>query len=101
MIKMKNCIIPLYPSSYKLLEKPLGCYQYDSDGREYIDFEFGVWYANLVHSNEKPARVHPKNIGMIGLPLFMKFKIIFDYIINKLYIEPNSNFDGSITKSNE
>lgn len=46
--------------------------------------------------DETTARVHPDNLGMIGLPLFMKFNIIFDYINNKLYIEPNSKFDGSI-----
>ena len=47
----------------------------------------------VVFGDEKTARVHPKNIGMIGLPLFMKFKIVFDYFNNKIYIEPNENFD--------
>jgi len=47
----------------------------------------------VVFGDEKTARVHPKNIGMIGLPLFMKFNIIFDYFNNRIYIEPNENFD--------
>lgn len=45
--------------------------------------------------DETTARVHPNNLGIIGLPLFMKFNILFDFINNKLYIEPNSKFDGS------
>lgn len=57
---MKNCIIPLYPSSDKLLVKSLGCYQYDSEGKEYIDFESGVWCANLGHSNENIINVIEK-----------------------------------------
>ena len=47
----------------------------------------------VVFGDEKTARVHPKNIGMIGLPMFMKFNIIFDYFNNKIYIEPNRNFN--------
>ena len=41
----------------------------------------------------KTSRIHPENMGVIGLPLFMKFNIIFDYYNNKMYIEPNENFD--------
>jgi hypothetical protein len=47
----------------------------------------------VAFGDEKTARVHPKNIGMIGLPLFMKFNIIFDYFNNRIYVEPNENFD--------
>ncbi len=46
----------------------------------------------VAFGDEKTARIHPKNIGMIGLPLFMKFNIIFNYFNNKIYIEPNENF---------
>ena len=46
----------------------------------------------VAFGDEKTARVHPKNIGMIGLPMFMKFNVIFDYFNNKMYIEPNDNF---------
>ncbi|MFC2103679.1 hypothetical protein ACFLSS_04540 [Bacteroidota bacterium] len=49
----------------------------------------------VVFGDEKTFRVHPKNIGMIGLPMFMKFNIIFDYFNNKLYLEPNKDFNNS------
>lgn len=52
-----NSIIPFYPTSGKLLEKSSGCYQYDSDGNEYIDFESGVWCTNLGHSHKKIVSV--------------------------------------------
>jgi acetylornithine aminotransferase len=54
---MKNNIIPFYPSSNKLLEKSSGCFQYDLDGKEYIDFESGVWCTNLGHSHERIVSV--------------------------------------------
>jgi hypothetical protein len=41
--------------------------------------------------DETTSRVHPDKLGMIGLPLFMKFRIVFDYFNNRLYIEPNEN----------
>jgi len=50
---MKKNIIPFYPSTTKLIKKSVGFYQYDSDGKEYIDFESGVWCANLGHSHER------------------------------------------------
>jgi len=46
-----------------------------------------------VFGDEKTSRIHPGNLGVIGLPLFMKFRIIFDYFNRKLYIEPNKSFD--------
>lgn len=46
-----------------------------------------------VFGNEKTSRIHPDNLGVIGLPLFMKFNIIFDYFNNKLYLTPNSFFN--------
>jgi hypothetical protein len=49
----------------------------------------------VVFGDEKTFRVHPKNIGMIGLPMFMKFNIIFDYFNNKIYIVPNKDFNNS------
>jgi acetylornithine aminotransferase len=54
---MSHSIIPFYKSSSKQIEKSFGCYQYDSEGKEYIDFESGVWCANLGHSNEKIVAV--------------------------------------------
>lgn len=46
-------IIPFYNSSDKLLVKSKDCYQYDSDGKQYIDFESGVWCTNIGHSNDQ------------------------------------------------
>lgn len=57
---------------------------------------FGKYTFNdvdAVFGDENTSRIHPNNLGVIGLPLFMKFKIIFDYLNNKLYIEPNKNFE--------
>ena len=47
----------------------------------------------VIFGDERTSRIHPNNLGVIGLPLFMKFNIIFDYFNNKLYIEPNKNFE--------
>ena len=49
----------------------------------------------VVFGDEKTSRVHPKNLGVIGLPIFMKFNIIFDYFNNKLYLDPNKNYESS------
>lgn len=54
---MNKNIIPFYPSSSKLIEKSAGCYQFDSDGKKYIDFESGVWCTNLGHSHERIVSV--------------------------------------------
>jgi hypothetical protein len=43
-----------------------------------------------IFGDETTSRIHPENLGVIGLPLFMKFRIIFDYFNNTLYIEPNT-----------
>ena len=45
-----------------------------------------------IFGDEKSSRIHPDNLGVIGLPLFMKFDIIFDYFNNKLYSDPNKNY---------
>jgi len=50
---------------------------------------------NVIFGDEKTSRIHPDNLGVIGLPLFMKFNIIFDYFNNKLYLEPNKNYANS------
>ena len=57
---------------------------------------FGKYTFNnpdVVFGDAKTSRIFPDNLGVIGLPLFMKFNIIFDYISNKIYIDPNENFD--------
>ncbi|SHF08514.1 class-III pyridoxal-phosphate-dependent aminotransferase [Dysgonomonas macrotermitis] len=50
-------IIPFYPSAEKVLVKSEGYYQYDSDGKQYIDFESGVWCANIGHSHKRITEV--------------------------------------------
>ena len=50
----------------------------------------------VVFGDEKTARIHPDNLGVIGLPMFMKFDIIFDYFNYKIYIEPNRDFNGTM-----
>jgi len=42
----------------------------------------------VIFGDEKTSRIHPANLGVVGLPLLMKFKVIFDYFNYKLYIEP-------------
>jgi len=43
-------------------------------------------YPSVVFSDEKNAVVTPNNLGIIGLPLFMKYHTAFDYFNNKLYL---------------
>jgi hypothetical protein len=45
-----------------------------------------------VFGDHRTARIHSENLGVIGLPLFRKFDIAFDYLNNKLYLDPNENF---------
>ena len=54
---MKNEIIPFYDPSDQVIVKSKDCYQYNSEGKEYIDFESGVWCTNLGHCNERIANV--------------------------------------------
>jgi acetylornithine aminotransferase len=49
---MANNIIPFYNSTDKILVKSNDCYLYDSEGEKYIDFESGVWCANIGHNNK-------------------------------------------------
>ena len=36
-----------------MIVRSKGCYQYDAEGRTYIDFESGVWCANIGHNHER------------------------------------------------
>ncbi len=54
---MKNSITPFYNPTDKILVKSKDCYQYDSEGKEYIDFESGVWCANIGHSNPRVLKL--------------------------------------------
>ena len=51
--EMETKISRLYHSSDRFVIKSKGCYQYDSEGKEYIDFESGVWCVNIGHNHEK------------------------------------------------
>ncbi len=53
-------IIPFYPSAEKVLVRSAGCYQYDSEDKQYIDFESGVWCANIGHSHPRISDVIEK-----------------------------------------
>lgn len=48
---MKKDIIPFYLPGDKVITKSKNCYLYDSEGKRYLDFESGVWCANLGHGN--------------------------------------------------
>jgi acetylornithine aminotransferase len=50
---MTSPIIPLYKQLDKLIVKAKDCYLFDSDNKQYIDFESGDWAANLGHSNDR------------------------------------------------
>lgn len=54
---MISSIIPLYKQIDKLIVKSKGCYVYDSDNMQYIDFESGDWSANLGHSNDRICEI--------------------------------------------
>lgn len=53
-------IIPFYPSAEKVLVRSAGCYQYDSEDKQYIDFESGVWCTNIGHSHPRISDVIEK-----------------------------------------
>lgn len=48
---MKNSIIPLFKQADRWIVRSENCYVYDSDNRQYVDFESGDWSSNLGHSN--------------------------------------------------
>jgi len=54
---MKKSIIPFYIPTDQLIAKSIDCYLYDVEGKEYIDFEAGVWCANVGHNNERLNKV--------------------------------------------
>jgi acetylornithine aminotransferase len=54
---MNSSIIPFYKQIAKVIVKSKGCYLYDSEGKQYIDFESGDWAANLGHSHDRINQV--------------------------------------------
>jgi hypothetical protein len=91
-------------NSYKI-KAPVGASKTRSFGAQGMSSEYsakiksmtfgGYTFENptAIFGDEGTSRIHPENLGVVGLPLFMKFRIIFDYINNKLYIEPNEDID--------
>ena len=62
---MYNPIIPLYQQINKLLVKSSGCFQYDSNGKAYLDFESGNWAANAGHSHPQIQKVLSNQSGQL------------------------------------
>jgi acetylornithine aminotransferase len=62
---MNSSIIPLYKQIDKLIVRSEGCYLYDSDNNQYIDFESGDWAANLGHSNERINQVVKNQVNIL------------------------------------
>lgn len=58
-------LIPFYIPGEKIFEKASDCYQYDSEGKKYIDFEAGVWCANAGHNHPRIVSVAEKQIKEI------------------------------------
>jgi len=59
---MSNQIIPFYLPSDKLIISSNGCCQQDSEGKQYLDFDSGVWCANLGHSNSRIIQVMQEQV---------------------------------------
>jgi len=55
-------------------------------------------HPTAIFGDEKTTRVNPDNLGIIDLPLFMKFNTIFDYFNYKLYIEANAQFNNAFSE---
>lgn len=51
-----------------------------------------------VFGDHRTSRIHSESLGVIGLPLFRKFDITFDYLNYKLYIEPNEFFSDQFDR---
>jgi len=62
---MSNPIIPLYKQLDTLIVKSKDCYLYDSNNKQYIDFESGDWAANLGHSNERVSRIIRNQVDLL------------------------------------
>ena len=45
--------MPFYNVSNRFVVQSDGCYQFDATGKSYIDFESGVWCANIGHNHKR------------------------------------------------
>jgi hypothetical protein len=73
--------------------KVLKSYSIHGESSEYVgklrSYKIGKYsFENeeVVFGDERTCRVQPGNLGVIGLPLFMRFEITFDYFNNNIYI---------------
>ncbi len=57
LLSMTNPIIPFYQSTGKVVVRSDGFHQYDSEGKQYTDFDSGVWCVNLGHNHSGINRV--------------------------------------------
>jgi acetylornithine/N-succinyldiaminopimelate aminotransferase len=62
---MISSIIPLYKQIDKLIVKSKDCYLYDSENKQYIDFESGDWAANLGHSNDRISEIIKRQADLL------------------------------------
>lgn len=67
--------------------------EYSAKIKSMIFGKYSFDHPTAIFGDEKTSRIHPGNLGVIGLPLFAKFNIIFDYFNNRMYITPNSNYN--------
>ena len=70
-----------------------GTPEYKGQIRNFTIGKYTFENQTAIFGDEKTSRIHPDNLGVIGLPLFMKFNTIFDYFNNKIYITPDENFN--------
>lgn len=65
LTKMTSSIIPFYQQIDKWIVKSRDCYLYDSDNRQYIDFESGDWAASIGHSNDRINAVIKNQVDLL------------------------------------
>lgn len=56
-------LIPFYQPKENIIEKSKDCYQYDSNNKRFIDFEAGVWCANVGHNNDRLLKIMGNQIN--------------------------------------
>lgn len=59
---MTKNLIPFYYPQENIIEKSKDCYLYDSNSKKFIDFEAGVWCANVGHNNDRLLKIIKKQI---------------------------------------
>ncbi|MDP4207820.1 MAG: aspartate aminotransferase family protein [Bacteroidota bacterium] len=93
---MTSSIIPLYKQTDKVIIKAKDCYIYDSNNKQYIDFESGDWAANLGHSNERISQIL-KNQSELLIHDGLRFRNIQSEELSNKLLEKLSFKDGKST----